>query len=442
MAGDMAQHTSGDAAVASSVHNLILAFTDGLNVFKRLKERRRRKKGTPKGHGSGGGNGGGKEVRDDAEKQLSSSLRRGPVELSNTYGRFHSEKGDDFARGDAIAQTSLAETLIKLNAGLVSIIAAFLYHESTHSHLKLDYKSLTTLSESSRREAMDSLNQLYFRLSQSQLQLQRMPSPSPQSNKPSRKRSTSRSGQRISAQRVSAPTVTRASIKNSNGQTQLVMVRPKNIRKSSTSSGSASERERSSNSNSTKSPPQPTSPQIGSPLPQYSQKDPYPRLKSPALKHQGATIAAAATGRKRADSFVDHRPSLWPYTKPADDLPTSTLPGSFPYSSPFAPIEPIVQPLAPTKKLPATPAAGTAVAKRRMDKQTFSTYTFASDSTKLGEIPQRNWTIPWNHEEAKRLNAVAAIEGVPIAVPGKGNGQKKARTGGFLGFLRRGSTST
>ena len=68
-----------------------------------------------------------------------------------------------------------------------------------------------------------------------------------------------------------------------------------------------------------------------------------------------------------------------------------------------------------------------------MDKVTPSTYTFASDSTKLGEIPQRNWTVPWDYDEAERLNAEAAVVGLPVMAAGE-----KAKKRGLFGFLRRG----
>ncbi|KAF1956857.1 hypothetical protein CC80DRAFT_593544 [Byssothecium circinans] len=424
MAVDMAQ-TSREPAVESSVHNLIHAFTDGLNVFKRLKERRRKRKSKHKSTGGGGD----VKVKDDAESQLSISLRKGPVELQDTYVRCYGEKGEEFARGDAIAHASLAETLIKLNTGLVSIIATFLnhHHNSKNSNLRLDYKSLTSLSDASRREAMESLNQLYYRLSQSQIQLQRMASPKAEHFE---KRGRSRSGSR-SEQRINRPTVARALVKDSKGQTQLVIVRPKTTKKGSgTGSGS------SSSASSTKSPvstavSSPHASPLGSPLPQYSPKDPFPPQKGPSSK-------TSTTGRKRADSFTDPRPSTWPHTTPDDIL----TPLAFPYG-PFDPISPSYPPVrkspqAREKQTPTPPNAAVAVTKRRLDKLTPSTYTFASDSTKLGEIPQRNWTTPWDYEEAERLNAVAAAVGVPLPVAAVQKGQKKK---GLFERLRRGSAS-
>jgi hypothetical protein len=92
----------------------------------------------------------------------------------------------------------------------------------------------------------------------------------------------------------------------------------------------------------------------------------------------------------------------------------------------------------PAPSQPIAPAVASAIPshiKRRIDKPTPSTYTFLSESTKLGEIPQRKWTTPWDPEEAERLNAVAAAKGVVITAGAAGRQRKK----GLFGFLRRGS---
>ena len=88
--------SSGEAEVSNCVSNIILAFTDGLNVFKRLRERRKKKKNKHKSSGS-------EHVRDvtsDADLQLRNSLVRGPVELRDRYAQCYEEKGDRFAKGD------------------------------------------------------------------------------------------------------------------------------------------------------------------------------------------------------------------------------------------------------------------------------------------------------------------------------------------------------
>jgi hypothetical protein len=56
------------------------------------------------------------------------------------------------------------------------------------------------------------------------------------------------------------------------------------------------------------------------------------------------------------------------------------------------------------------------IQRRRIDKITPSSYTFASDSTKLGEIPMQNWTAPFDSEEMRRRNIQLAMNPLtPVA---------------------------
>lgn len=89
---DQAERSAGDGEVASCVSNLVHAFTDGLNVFKRLRERRRKRKSKHKERESSAPSG--------AELQLSNSLKQGPVELREKYESCYGDKGEDFAKGD------------------------------------------------------------------------------------------------------------------------------------------------------------------------------------------------------------------------------------------------------------------------------------------------------------------------------------------------------
>ncbi|KAL1623985.1 hypothetical protein SLS56_008037 [Neofusicoccum ribis] len=74
-----------------------------------------------------------------------------------------------------------------------------------------------------------------------------------------------------------------------------------------------------------------------------------------------------------------------------------------------------------------------------------STYSFASDSTKLGEIPPRKWTVPFDYAAMERANAEAAARGnLPAGCgalgPAAAAGGGEKRKGGLLmRFLRRGS---
>jgi len=84
---------SNSPAVENCVHNLIHAFSNGCDIFKRLRERRRRRKHS-------------KPVKDQvdsasiAEVQLSNSLKRGTTDIQSQYQGHYYRAGDRFAKGD------------------------------------------------------------------------------------------------------------------------------------------------------------------------------------------------------------------------------------------------------------------------------------------------------------------------------------------------------
>jgi hypothetical protein len=93
---DEKSHKAEEAEVSNCVSNLIHAFSNGLNIFKKLRERRRKRKGRKEN-----------QVADAAaneEKQLSKSLKRGPQELAETYDACYSQTGKSFAKGDGKLQ--------------------------------------------------------------------------------------------------------------------------------------------------------------------------------------------------------------------------------------------------------------------------------------------------------------------------------------------------
>lgn len=92
-----------EGEVSGCVADLIIAFTDGLNVFKRLRERRRKRKSRQKDKDRE------KEREKEREKDdgpsgeellLSESLKRGPLELKDKYEDCYGDKGERFAKGD------------------------------------------------------------------------------------------------------------------------------------------------------------------------------------------------------------------------------------------------------------------------------------------------------------------------------------------------------
>jgi hypothetical protein len=340
----------------------------------------------------------------------------------------------------------------------VAIIASFLNHDTKggKSPLNIDYKSLTNLSDTSRREALQSMTQLYLRLSQSQLQLQHIGISScatcgsnQHSDCSTRSSNTSSSSkekkkQTSSRQRVTGPTITRMPIRSSS-QPRLVVVRPKPSRKGSSPSASTSKSNSPSHSAY-------TSP-LASPLPLYIAEEPFEMETNGIIRGVlgGPTPPLAGHGRRRKDSFNVHdpRPSTWPDPQPSSytypyvvqehlHLPAPKLPKftPAPRRQPSPLHKPSSTPPRPERQPPPPPVS--LPVRRRMDKVTPSSYTFASDSTKLGEIPQRNWTTPWDYEEAQRLNAEAATAGyqaTPLVFVDEKVGKKK----GIFKWMRKGS---
>lgn len=324
--------------------------------------------------------------------------------------------------------------------------------------MNLNYKSLTDLSETSRRDALTSMGQLYQRLSQSQLQIHpalRTKTPqycdSSDSNSSSSKDKKSTRSRRPSG---SGSHVTRMPTRSSS-QPQLCMVRAKSrntSRKDSTSSSSSSTSKPASKSSSPHATPY-ISP-LQSPVPEYAVLDP---LIQPKLDFKHAAYARDAYAniplpnaeRKRFDSLDVVRPVAWsPYAQPYDYFsympeqvhqPIPALPSfkstsrkPIPAPAPRKPQPPPVpaKPSSLTATNKTSPPPMSAPMKRRLDKVTPSSYTFASDSTKLGEIPETRWARPWDYEQAEMLNNMAAAAAkVNVRVPTPVAEDKKAKKG-------------
>lgn len=93
------QAEPAEAEVSSCVANLIQAFTNGLNIFKRLRERRKKKKARQTHQVA--------EPATSAELQLSKSLKKGPQELADKYAEcYHGGMGQQFAKGDCMYTNS------------------------------------------------------------------------------------------------------------------------------------------------------------------------------------------------------------------------------------------------------------------------------------------------------------------------------------------------
>jgi hypothetical protein len=81
-----------EAEVTHCVSNLIQAFADGINIFRKLRERRRKRKARKDSQAV--------DAAISDELQLSKSLKRGPQELAEKYDACYTQTGLSFAKGD------------------------------------------------------------------------------------------------------------------------------------------------------------------------------------------------------------------------------------------------------------------------------------------------------------------------------------------------------
>lgn len=80
--------------VQGCVYSIVTAFTSGLDVLKKLREKRKQKKSRTKSDKE-------KELRRMSDElELHNSLSRGPIDISREYERSVGYSGGQFARGD------------------------------------------------------------------------------------------------------------------------------------------------------------------------------------------------------------------------------------------------------------------------------------------------------------------------------------------------------
>jgi len=321
---------------------------------------------------------------------------------------------------------------LKLNSGLVDIISGFLTSES----LRLDCVALASLSDISRAETKDSLTRLRHRLSQPTLdptfiQAGRLcdhlieeecctnkypakeTSPLP-SNEDCRKPVPRKPKHSDGSKVVIAPI-------NDYKKSQWGMVRNRPHRKRRTTSTSSGGSTSSTDSKGNKTSPLANRPQSSPPvsgaISDKSRSKQTRRSDTTRVLHCNHVLAVAAT----------------PGTKqPARLLSTATNPGiplspkAIPLELPFKP--PKLRPIPPpevSSELTASPSNSVPIAsspdqanhlvttpRRRQDKRVESFYSFASDSTKLGEIPLHKWVTPFDFDtmDSERSRRITQLE--------------------------------
>lgn len=303
--------------------------------------------------------------------------------------------------GTAIAQTSLAEILLRLNTGLVGIIASFV--NSDQSDMQLDYQHLTDLSERSRIDTCRALRHLFKRMSIPKL----LPAARSGTNlartgyeaskesvvSSSRKKRKASTGHTKVRGRMLAQVV----VENSNKPSQIALVKPGERKKKSQSSGSSSLSKASS------APATALPSPLLTPPPEYS----FEAASRPARyrSHTGPQPCRKQSAAQLSRSADQPRMEILRATRSTPRLPTTRQHVPGPESLPPLPI---TAPL-PTSSVPHLPP--------RRRKATPTYYSIASDSTKLGEIPMHKWTVPYDFDKMSILNDEAARNGWPVNQP-------------------------
>jgi hypothetical protein len=203
----------------------------------------------------------------------------------------------------------------------------------------LDYRSLTSLSESSRVEALDALSQLSYRLSRSGLSLVQ----------PSQKRNGNKHTRKKSHESEATATIRRIQASNAS-ESQLAIVKPRPRRRISGGSRSNGATHAESKSNPVK-----------------------PTARKPAALSSKST------------------PNLHHHATASSYPPIPSKP----------------------HRIPDPEDSAETIFRRRVEKVTPSMHTFASNSTKVGEIPMCKWNTPYDFDEMMRRNAEAASR--PVA---------------------------
>ncbi|KAK3677225.1 hypothetical protein LTR78_002763 [Recurvomyces mirabilis] len=388
--------------VSSCVLSIIASFSSGLDVFKKLHDKRKRKKRSSSKIPA---------QLNDEEVRLVRSLRRGPEDIGREYILQSQRSGKYFAVGDATAQTSLAEILLKLNFGLVSIITSFLSRDK--KHVQLDYQSLTSLSERSRLDTCHALRLLFERLAHPRLPLAHPRLALPGNAEPLAgcksdvEKTRKRRRANAAHTRVNGPMLARVVIANSSKPSQIAMVKPGERR------AKASKQKSKSNSaaaQSVASLPS-TSP------PPYLDVDDKPPMPARPTHQRSQTAPEEAMGTYQEGQVFKSAAGQ-----------RSGHPASVPTTNHHQYLDVKRRPVA------SHSAVELAAAVPRRRKQTPTYYSIASDRTKLGEIPMEKWPEAFDFDAMSLMNRQAEINGWPVNQMGS---EVRKKRFGLMRLFRR-----
>jgi len=291
-----------------AVSTLLEAFAHGISIIK-IQRCRRKKEHIPI-----------EPSKKNAESHLSKSLKKNRTEVKTAYGKDLARFGPGFAAGDVEAHLSLSTILIRLNAGLVSVIERFTRGQSTSA----DYQALLNLSNASRIQAIETFSQLSQRLSRSSLALS--PSnPTKHLEKHARKRRARKPSSAVgNPKHTRSQSAPELSLTPLGPATTSGWVRPKHSRKTSSSS--------ISKSSGLSTPPKRTAPSEPNPkpaplVPQYTPPPQYQRTE------KRKSIMSFASDSTKLGEIPEHK---WARPAMLED-------GKFPVTT-YYPLEPYQEP--------------------------------------------------------------------------------------------------
>lgn len=162
----------------------------------------------------------------------------------------------------------------------------------------------------------------------------------------------------------------------------------------------------------------------------------------PIKKKKGSTTRSKSSSTSSLPSSVPTTP-LPAYSPPPVAYSTPQLVPQVSAQQPPPQWHPAqTQPSLQPRVARQSPGVAAPISARRQDKVTPSFYSFATDSTKLGEIPMRKWTTPFNQAEADRLNAIALATGWRPPPPPATLEQQQKGGSRFMRLFRKGKGPT
>ncbi|KAK4179197.1 hypothetical protein QBC36DRAFT_323185 [Triangularia setosa] len=411
----------------------------------------------------------------DKQADLRESLKTDRALVEKAYASRVRESGNRFRKGDARAISSVDGVLKKLKEAIKSLLRI----SSQKQNLDLDYESLMCLSNASRLETIKTIDGLSRRLgspSRSSLASHSSKASSKASKTSSKSSSSSKSSKTSSGSLSTSPSSTRHKLPPKTSETS----KPKrdSVQQEKSAPGkkaaprakkdikdgksgkpssrsmklaprkdpqplASSSKSRSATPESAPTSPKPTSVSSSKPVPESPKPAPVLPKSSPTPPKPAK---ASPKHQKRASLKHSEKASLKQASASSKPAAASPKPHTLP-SPPVSPNpnETITQnthfAMAPIPRLAPSPAHNPHTSPNRI-----SIMSFSSDSTKLGEIPQRRWqpnhrslyittTGSPSEEEEDEYNIRPVFPLKPYTVEVKERGR-------FWGlFARRGSQS-